>query len=172
MQVWSLGQEDPLEEVMATHSSILALRIPMDRGAWWATVCGVIQSWTSQKWLSLHVHTGTADCDRWYHSEFYDYTYSVIPLSPGRGHEFGVIPVSQMRARELREMRWCAQGCRVRICGFVSQMWLPEPELSLSCVRPVARGPWRAGLGGQEGLHSSPVAPSLVLGWRTVLVLW
>ena len=28
------GQEDPLEEGMATHSSILAWRIPMDRGAW------------------------------------------------------------------------------------------------------------------------------------------
>ena len=26
--VWSLGQEDPLEEGMATHSSILAWRIP------------------------------------------------------------------------------------------------------------------------------------------------
>ena len=27
-QVWSLGQEDPLKEVMATHSSILAWKIP------------------------------------------------------------------------------------------------------------------------------------------------
>ena len=32
MQVLSLGQEDPLEVGMATHSSILAWRIPMDRG--------------------------------------------------------------------------------------------------------------------------------------------
>ena len=32
--VQSLGQEDPLEEGMATQSSILAWRIPMDRGAW------------------------------------------------------------------------------------------------------------------------------------------
>ena len=39
--VHSLGWEDPLEEGMATHSSILARRIPMDRGAWWATVHGV-----------------------------------------------------------------------------------------------------------------------------------
>ena len=30
--VRSLGSEDPLEEGMATHSSILAWRIPMDRG--------------------------------------------------------------------------------------------------------------------------------------------
>ena len=36
--VQSLGWEDPLEEGMATHSGILAWRIPMDRGAWWATV--------------------------------------------------------------------------------------------------------------------------------------
>ena len=32
-QVQSLGQEDPLEKGMATHFSILAWRIPMDRGA-------------------------------------------------------------------------------------------------------------------------------------------
>ena len=36
--VRSLGWEDPLEEGIATHSSILAWRIPMDRGAWRATV--------------------------------------------------------------------------------------------------------------------------------------
>ena len=36
--VQSLGPEALLEEEMATHSSILAWRIPMDRGAWWATV--------------------------------------------------------------------------------------------------------------------------------------
>ena len=39
----SLGREDPLEEGMATHSSILAWRISMDRGAWRATVHGVTQ---------------------------------------------------------------------------------------------------------------------------------
>ena len=44
--VWSLGWEDPLEESMATHSSILAWRIPMDRGAWQATVHGVAESQT------------------------------------------------------------------------------------------------------------------------------
>ena len=33
-QVPSLGWEDPLEKEMATHSSILAWRIHMDRGAW------------------------------------------------------------------------------------------------------------------------------------------
>ena len=41
-EIWvrSLDWEDPLEEGMATHSSVLTWRIPMDRGAWWATVHG------------------------------------------------------------------------------------------------------------------------------------
>ena len=43
MQVRSLGREDPLEEDMATHSSI-CLENPMDRRAWWATVHGVTES--------------------------------------------------------------------------------------------------------------------------------
>ena len=47
--VQSLGWEDTLEKSMATHSSILAWRIPMDRGAWWATIHGVTKS---QTWLS------------------------------------------------------------------------------------------------------------------------
>jgi len=42
--VQSLAREDPLEKEMATHSSILAWRIPMDRGAPWATVHGVAKS--------------------------------------------------------------------------------------------------------------------------------
>ena len=35
-----LGQEDPLEEEMATHCSISCLENPTDRGAWWSTVHG------------------------------------------------------------------------------------------------------------------------------------
>ena len=51
----SLGWEDPLEEGMATYSSILAWRIPMDRGAWRATVHGVTKSQTQLKRLSIHI---------------------------------------------------------------------------------------------------------------------
>ena len=45
-EIWvqSLGWDDPLEKGMATHSSVLAWRIPMGRGAWWATVHGVTKS--------------------------------------------------------------------------------------------------------------------------------
>ena len=45
-QVQSVGQEDLLEEGMTTHSSILAWKIPKDRGAWWAVVHGVTKSQT------------------------------------------------------------------------------------------------------------------------------
>ena len=36
-----LGREDPLEKEMATHSSILAWRIPWREESVWATVHGV-----------------------------------------------------------------------------------------------------------------------------------
>ena len=45
-RVRSLGREDPLEEEIATHSSFLAWRSPMDRGAWQATVHGVTKNQT------------------------------------------------------------------------------------------------------------------------------
>ena len=51
-QVQSLGQEDPLEKGMATHSSILAWRIP------WTEEAGGLQSMGSQKsqtQLSIYV---------------------------------------------------------------------------------------------------------------------
>ena len=41
-----LVSEDALEEGTATHSSVLAWRIPMDRGAWQATVYGVTKGQT------------------------------------------------------------------------------------------------------------------------------
>ena len=43
MWVWSLGWEDPLEEDVATHPSILAWRIPMYKEAWWAIAHGVAE---------------------------------------------------------------------------------------------------------------------------------
>ena len=47
--VQSLDWEDPLEEGMATHSIILAWRIPMDTGALWATVYGDTKSYTTEQ---------------------------------------------------------------------------------------------------------------------------
>ena len=44
--VQSLGWEDSLGEGTASHSNILAWRIPMDRGSWWATVLEVTKGKT------------------------------------------------------------------------------------------------------------------------------
>ena len=48
LETWvqSLGWADSLEEGIATHSSILAWRILMDRGAWWAAVHETMKSQT------------------------------------------------------------------------------------------------------------------------------
>ena len=51
MQVLSLGGEDPLEEGMAVHSSILAWRIPWTEGP------GGLQSTGSQSWTRQSMHT-------------------------------------------------------------------------------------------------------------------
>ena len=49
MWVWSQDQEDPLEEEMATKSSISSLRNPMDRGAGWATIHEVTKNCSQLK---------------------------------------------------------------------------------------------------------------------------
>ena len=53
-QVQSLGWEDPLEEGMATHSSILAWRIPWTEEPGRVTVHGITQSRTRLNQLSMH----------------------------------------------------------------------------------------------------------------------
>ena len=59
IQIQSLSWEDPLEEEMATHSIILAWESPMDRGAWWATIRRVAESWTK---LSMAWHSSFIQC--------------------------------------------------------------------------------------------------------------
>ena len=39
-QARSLGWENPLEKGMATHTTVLCLDNPIDRGAWWVAVHG------------------------------------------------------------------------------------------------------------------------------------
>ena len=56
-----LGREDPLKEGMVTHSSILAWRIPMDRGAWWATFHGVEKSAEQPSTAQLLYRKGEGD---------------------------------------------------------------------------------------------------------------
>ena len=53
--VRALSWEDPLEEDMATHSSVLSWRIPRDRGAWRAPVRGIAE-------LDTNEQLSTAQC--------------------------------------------------------------------------------------------------------------
>ena len=46
IQVRSMGREDHLKKGMATHSTILLLGDPMDRGSWWVAVHGVAKHLT------------------------------------------------------------------------------------------------------------------------------
>ena len=52
--LWSLAWEDPLKESMATHSTILAWRVPMNRGAWWAAPMGSQR--VRHYWVTKHTH--------------------------------------------------------------------------------------------------------------------
>ena len=74
LETWvqSLDWEDPLEEGMATHSSIFAWRIPMDRGAWQVTYSSWGRKELDTTWATKH---STAHPHLLYHHLFW------IPLS-------------------------------------------------------------------------------------------
>ena len=55
--VHSLGWDDPLEEGMATHSSVPDLENSTDKGAWWATVHGVTKDLDMTEHSRLHTAT-------------------------------------------------------------------------------------------------------------------
>ena len=64
-QVWSPGREDPLEKAMAPHSSILAWKIPLDGGSWWATVPGFAKSWTRLHFHFMYIIHGVTKSRTW-----------------------------------------------------------------------------------------------------------
>ena len=51
----SLGGGDSLEDGVSPHFSILAWRIPIDRGTWWATVRGRQESDTTEPLRTAHL---------------------------------------------------------------------------------------------------------------------
>ena len=75
MQVWFLGREDPLEEEMTTHSSILAWKFPWTEEAGGLQSTGLqsqtgLSTWTRHKTSSDHIFT-----DMYTHIYMQDYTY-------------------------------------------------------------------------------------------------
>ena len=101
-EIWvrSLGWEDPLEEVMTTHSSVLAWRIPMDRGAWWATVHGVAKSRRWLKWRSVHARTL---CNGVFRIQF---SSSLVTQGPGFESEWPPCPGTQAWPQPGRWRSW------------------------------------------------------------------
>ena len=85
-KVHSISWEDPLEEEMATHFSILACKNPMDRGFLWAAVYEVTKCWTQ---LNMHTLSYTdTSCSNlalqalpYLHSCFFDSEKTGFPLT-------------------------------------------------------------------------------------------
>ena len=111
------GWEDPLGEEMATHSSILAWRIPMDRGAWRAPVHGVAKS-----------RTPLSDCT---HESSWEQeavrTDSRKEVMPGLG--------SLQPGKERRLCPWRQKTGRVKLCALAG-------ELHSSCALSIHRFKW------------------------------
>ena len=90
-QVRFLGWEDPLEEGMATHSSILPWRIPMVRGAWRPLVHGAAKSWTrlsDEAQHSIYIYR-VSQVAKWKEFPCSAWDLGSIPgsgRSPGGGH--------------------------------------------------------------------------------------
>ena len=75
-QVWSLGQEDPLEKEMATHSSVLAWETHGQRSLAGYTVHGVTKNQTQLSEHKKHLEYGRLN-----NSEFFPWNFSCISLS-------------------------------------------------------------------------------------------
>ena len=141
-QVWSLGQEDPLEKEMATHSS--GLENPMDRGAWWATVHGVAKSRTR---LS-------------------DYTLSVAKLcvTPFRSHglQHTRVLCSPLSPRVCSNSRLLSQWCYPTISSSVTPF---SSALNLSQRQSFPTNPLSTSGGQSIGASASAsVLPMSVQG--------
>ena len=149
--VWSLGQKDPLEEGMATHSNTLAWRIP------WTEEPGGLQSTGSHRvrhnWATnTHTHTHTHT-----HTQSRNKDKANILLPPPNPITSKGMPV-RLRGWRYDEGKWChcAPFCWVAgdrgLAG--AGQWLRQ---SLGLVR---------GEGCEGSPALSPPAPSERAGWR------
>ena len=117
--VRSLGWEDPLEEGMATLSGILAWKIPMDRGAWWAIVHWVAKSWARLSDLNFHFHPHQVLC----HTHPYKYHVSSFFFAQKGMSRHGV--------------KGWEEGCHYRSVGWntyqLGQVCEYEPQAQWIC---------------------------------------
>ena len=101
-----LGQEDPLEESMGTHSSIVAWRIPIDRGAWRASVHGLATvHGVRHHGATEHAHTQVPGV----YSKFSIHVFSMFVCRTTKSCK----PVGEDFTRALSRVPW------LTCCGFI-----------------------------------------------------
>ena len=128
----SLGWEDPLEEGMVTLFSILAWRIPTDRGAWRATVHGFTESNTTER-LSIAQHRDFPGGS----------VVKNLPANRGDTGQMGLIPVSACLSSCSRSDRPLVELC-VEPAGFSRRctgVSVPLPVVPSPTGLPSKRGP-------------------------------
>ena len=111
--VQSLGQEDPLEKEMATHSSILAWKNPMDRGAWQATVHGVARAGHS---LATKPPTLRLSREEWpsVSHELQGYLYMKGPRAQTLLHQHQCYMTVSIQSKNLKNRTKFFQWCPMR----------------------------------------------------------
>ena len=139
--VWSMGRGDALEDGMATHSSILAWKIPMDKWAWRTTVHRVTKTQTWLKCFSTQTHTSMCVClvtqlcpTLWDPMDCSPSVFSIHGDSPSRILEWVAMPSS----RESSQPRdWTQVSC---IAGGFFTDWTTREAPCISKLGQIGNG--------------------------------
>ena len=158
--VSSLGREDPLEEEMATHSSILAWRIPVDRGAWWATVHRVTKS---QTWLKRLSSSSTILLNL--HNSVITILYESYKIHKKLWNYDLISDMSNYGKLSTRKARWFSRKGKFiqRIAIWVLQPWcaysLSHVRLFVTPWTVAHKAPLSIGFSRQEYWRGLPCPP-------------
>ena len=149
MWVPSLGQKDPLEKEMTTHSQNSCLGNRTDRGAWWAAVHGVAKSGT---WLGYWAYTHRAWVLglSWYHLDGF---WCHLEEMAGTASKGTALQATDSDLKILQELK------------KNTDTWAPAPEILPWLVLGVA---WGAGLfKSSSGDNSAkPRLRATILKWK------
>ena len=162
--VWSLDWKDPLEEGMAIHSSILAWRIPMGRGAWQVQFMG--SQGVGHDWATEH-STETWNVQGRESREAYDAGLGekipVISAVKERHCHIGKVGFGMELAAKFGETSWCMCVClQVCVCAGV---WVHVCVRSYSVLKPTV-------VPDTKGTHWIFVEKGKEEGWIILIYWW
>ena len=141
---------------MATHSNIIAWRIPMDRGAWWATVHGVTQELDTTEHTSMHAAAGGAKTSNWF-------PYLLFPLRGHAGSLYGDEGRGESSGVGLRDglgglltlLVGCVQGCaQSLLLLLILQKWSGASQVALEVKNPPTNAGGLQSIGSQKVGHN------------------